>query len=235
MKLLRYDAGYSRRKFLADASRGVLSTGVLMPLAEAIAATGEISKAYPDELLSIEGYTKGKIKTGDYIDLGQRRAGQGPAGAGALRADPQAGPAAEDRQDHHRRHEAVALGLHRGDAQAQPAAAAFDAKGNVVDKATGGPWIGGNPFPDPKNGIELFAAQTLSWGRHDASFYAIKLTTIEADGRRTLPLLRRLVRDVADRPGEHGPDAVLERSTRTSCASRACSSSNRRPIAAPAS
>jgi hypothetical protein len=60
MKLLRYDAGYSRRKFLADASKGVLSTGVLMPLHEAIAKTGEVSKAYPDELLSIEGYTKGK-------------------------------------------------------------------------------------------------------------------------------------------------------------------------------
>ena len=38
---------------MADAAKGVLSTGVLMPLAQAIAATGDITKAYPDELLSI--------------------------------------------------------------------------------------------------------------------------------------------------------------------------------------
>ena len=50
MKRLRYDRGYSRRKFLADASKGVLSTGVLMPLADAIAATGEINKAFISSL-----------------------------------------------------------------------------------------------------------------------------------------------------------------------------------------
>ena len=67
MIITRFGRDYTRRKFLADASRGVLATGVLAPLAKTIAATGEVSKAYPDELLSIEGYTKGKIKTGDYI------------------------------------------------------------------------------------------------------------------------------------------------------------------------
>src|ERR1700757_1009897 len=68
MKLRRFDQGYSRRKFLGDAARGVLSCGVLMPLAKAVAATGDIAKAYPEELLSIESYTKGRIKTGDFID-----------------------------------------------------------------------------------------------------------------------------------------------------------------------
>ena len=57
MKVARFDRGYSRRKFLADASKGVLSTGVLMPLWQAIASEGDITKAYPDELLSIEAYT----------------------------------------------------------------------------------------------------------------------------------------------------------------------------------
>lgn len=60
--------------------------------------------------------------------------------------------------------------------------ASFDPQGNVV--APGGrPWIGGNPFPDPKSGVELFAAQTLSWGRHDASFYALTMKEIESDGK----------------------------------------------------
>jgi len=47
------------------------------------------------------------------------------------------------------------------------------AKSNIVT-ANGRPWIDGNPFPDPNSAIELFAALTLSWGRHDASFSAIK-------------------------------------------------------------
>ena len=68
MKVLQYGRGFSRRKFLADAAAGVLSTGVLMPLSKAIAQTGDIGNAYPDELLSIEGYTKGRISTGDTID-----------------------------------------------------------------------------------------------------------------------------------------------------------------------
>ena len=67
MRITRYDRGYTRRKFLNDAARGTLATGVLAPLWDSIAATGDISKAYPDELKSIEGYTKGKIKTGDML------------------------------------------------------------------------------------------------------------------------------------------------------------------------
>ena len=59
MHLTRFDRGYSRRKFLRDAGIGVLSTGVLAPLWDVIAATGDIAKAYPEELLSIEAYTKG--------------------------------------------------------------------------------------------------------------------------------------------------------------------------------
>ena len=67
MRVLRYDRQFTRRKFLADASRGFLATGVLMPLAKALANAGDIGGVYPDELMSIEEYTKGRIKTGDEI------------------------------------------------------------------------------------------------------------------------------------------------------------------------
>src|SRR5882757_900900 len=67
MRVKRYDPGYSRRHFLQQVAKGVASAGVLMPLWQALAQNGEISKAYPDELLSIEGYTKGRIKAGDEI------------------------------------------------------------------------------------------------------------------------------------------------------------------------
>jgi len=182
MKLLRYDAGYSRRKFLADASKGVLSTGVLMPLHEAIAKTGEINKAYPDELLSIEGYTKGRIKTGDIIDASNVELVKDliePVRYEQILKQGRKLKIVKTTTDIMRLSpweyiEATLKNSGMG---------AFDAKGNVVNKADGQPWIGGHPFPNPTNGIELFAGQTLSWGRHDASFYALKLTTIEQNGQ----------------------------------------------------
>lgn len=180
MHLIKFDCDYSRRKFLTDAGRGILATGVLMPLWSAIAASGDISKAYPDELLSIEAYTKGKIKTGDTItdqnvehvkDLLEpiryeqilkhgRRLKIAKTTTDVMRTSPW---------------EYIEATLrHAGQAR-------FDEHGNVV-APDGRPWIGGNPFPDPKSGVELFAAQTLSWGRHDASFYALNVSEVEKDG-----------------------------------------------------
>ena len=60
--------------------------------------------------------------------------------------------------------------------------AKFDDKGNVVT-LDGKPWIGGMPFPDAKNGLELFAGLTMSWGRHDASFYAIREYDLSREGK----------------------------------------------------
>ena len=50
--------------------------------------------------------------------------------------------------------------------------ARFIDRGNVVT-ADGEPWIGGNPFPNATTALQLFAGLTLSWGRHDASVYAV--------------------------------------------------------------
>ncbi|WP_411888111.1 DUF1329 domain-containing protein [Hydrocarboniphaga effusa] len=180
MRIIQYDRHFSRRKFLADAAKGLLSTGVLMPLHEAIAQKGDVTAAYPDELLSIETYTKGKIRTGDYITdknvewvkdllepirysqiLNQgRKLKLAPTTTDVMKTSPW---------------EYVQATI------SNAGKARFDAKGNVV-APDGRPWIGGNPFPDPKSGIELFAAQTLSWGRHDASFYAINVNEIDPDG-----------------------------------------------------
>ena len=61
--------------------------------------------------------------------------------------------------------------------------ARFDETGNVVTQE-GKPWIGGNPFPDPKSALEVFAAATLSWGRHDVSMYAVQETDLDPRGRK---------------------------------------------------
>ncbi len=180
MHIRQYDSNYSRRKFLRDASLGVLATGVISPLWAAIRDTGDIRSAYPDELLSIEGYTRGRISTGDEISADNvehvkdllepiryeqilkqgRKLRMVPTTTDPYRLSPW---------------EYVEATLRNA------GKARFDDKGNVVT-LDGQPWIGGNPFPDPQKAIELYAAQVLSWGRHDASFYAIKISNVEADG-----------------------------------------------------
>ena len=74
MWIRKYDFNYGRRKMMESVAYG-LGAGVLMPLDKLIAAEQDISKAYPDELMSIEMYTKGRIKPGDVVttDMWQDR------------------------------------------------------------------------------------------------------------------------------------------------------------------
>jgi hypothetical protein len=180
MHLRRYDPDYSRRHFLKQLALGAGGAGVLMPLHRAIAATGDIGKAYPDELLSIEGYTRGRIQTGEEISAANvelvkellepiryqqilkqgRRLKVAKTTTEVMRLSPW---------------DYIEATLRNA------GKARFNERGDVVN-ADGKPWIGGNPFPEPKDGLELFAAQTLSWGRHDASFYAFKEYDLDAAG-----------------------------------------------------
>ncbi len=66
MRIRKYDFDFSRRKMMANVAAGV-GGGVLAPVWPTIAATGEVTKAYPDEVTSIEVNTKGKVKVGDTI------------------------------------------------------------------------------------------------------------------------------------------------------------------------
>ncbi|MGQ0529972.1 MAG: DUF1329 domain-containing protein [Panacagrimonas sp.] len=181
MRPIKYDRGYSRRHFLSQVARGVFSAGVLTPTWEAIAATGEVNKAYPDELLSIEGYTKGRIKTGDEITAANVELVKDllePIRYEQILKHGRKLKIAKTTTDVMRLSpweyiEATLSNAGKG---------AFDKNGNIINKDDGQPWIGGNPFPNPQSGVELFAAQTLSWGRHDASFYAIKIKDVAVDG-----------------------------------------------------
>ena len=161
-------------------SQSVFSPGLLMPLWDAVDDTGEITRAYPDELLSIEAYTKGKVRIGDEITAANveyvkdllepikyaqiarlgRRLKVAATTTDLRRLSPWEYNEATLRN----------RGLAR-----------FDSKGNVVTVA-GRPWIGGNPFPQPTSAIELFAGLTLSWGRHDASLYCIKEYDLSSSG-----------------------------------------------------
>ena len=65
MRVMKYSDGWTRRHFIEQAARGVLAAGVIAPLWELIGRNGSLEAAYPPELLSIEAYTKGKLKPGD--------------------------------------------------------------------------------------------------------------------------------------------------------------------------
>ena len=65
MHIRKYDFDYSRRFFMEKVARGIGGAGVLTSLWPLISNGEDISKAYPDELLDISLFTKGKIKVGD--------------------------------------------------------------------------------------------------------------------------------------------------------------------------
>lgn len=180
MRSIRSGRHYDRRRFLRQVGQCAVAAGVLAPLWDVAAENGDIARAYPDELLSIETYTRGRIRSGEeitaanvewvkdllepirYVQVAKlgRRMRVVPTTTDIMRLGPWEYMQATVRN----------RGLAR-----------FDTQGNVVT-ADGKPWIGGHPFPDARTALELFAGLTLSWGRHDASFYAMKEYDLSADG-----------------------------------------------------
>ncbi len=179
MHIRRFDFNYGRRELMAKGGAAV-AAGVLSPLWPLIAKGGDISKAYPEELLSVDAYTKGAIKTGDIVDASNvdhvkdlvapilymqiktmgRRIKIVPTVTDVSKMFPNAFLQATLKNN----------GLGK-----------LDADGNVTT-VNGGKWIGGLPFPEAKTALETFANLTLSWGRHDNAIYAIKDQEIGPDG-----------------------------------------------------
>ncbi len=178
--LRRFDRDYSRRTFLANTAKGVLGAGVFGSAWSAFARTGSTDKAYPDELNSIEEYSRGKLKAGDVISKENVEQVKDLLDPVRYRQISEMG-----------RRLTLAATTHDMTRLAPPeyveatlrnrGQGMFDATGNVVTK-DGKPWIGGNPFPDPKSAIEVFAAHTLSWGRHDSSFYPVREYDVDDAG-----------------------------------------------------
>ena len=180
MHIRKYDRAYSRRRFLELSSQGIFGAGLLCPVWDAVAENGGFEASYPDELLSIEEYTKGAMKPGDIIDENNvdlvldlldpirvtqiKQMGRKLELVSSVTEMTRLSPSAY-----------VEASLRN------KGLATFDQKGNVVT-SDGKPWIGGLPFTSPKNGLEVFVAITLSWGRHDVSFYPVKDFEINPDG-----------------------------------------------------
>ncbi|MFT7014290.1 MAG: hypothetical protein ACJAY7_000223 [Pseudohongiellaceae bacterium] len=180
MHIKKYDHNFSRRKFLENTAKGVAAGGVLSSLWPLIANAGDTSKAYPDELVSIEMQTKGKIKPGDVITADNVE-------HVAHLLDPIAVMQVKEMGRRIHIVEPVKDVSYLFPAEYLEATlqnsgkAVIGSDGNVYTK-DGKPWIGGMPFPTPKNGIEAAYNLTLSWGRHDYSQYAMKDWDIDPNG-----------------------------------------------------
>lgn len=182
MRIMKYDFNYGRRTLLEKTVKGVAAAGVLAPLWPLIARSADdISKAYPDELLSIEAYTKGKIKPGDVVDANNVDIVKDlldPIAYQQIKSMGRKINIVESTKDVTKMFPYQYLEAtlkHKGNAIIGP-------DGNVWDKKAGTPWIGGNPFPDPKTGIEAIANLTLSWGRHNYYQSALPSWNLGPDG-----------------------------------------------------
>jgi len=182
MHIRKFDYGFSRRVFMQKVLGGaVMTAGVLSPLWPLIAKAGDISKAYPDELLSIDVYTKGKISTGDIITADNVEHVKELLTDIAYKQVKEMGrrikivPTTTDVTKLYPHEYLEATLRNQGKAR-------MDENNNVVN-SDGRPWIGGNPFPDAKTPLEAFSNLTLSWGRHNNAIYPMRDWDIGPDGK----------------------------------------------------
>lgn len=180
MYIKRFDADFSRRSFMARTAGSVGGAGLLGSLWSSICAAGDAAAPYPEELLDIEAFTKGRVKVGDVID-------QDSVDLIQDLVDPIVYQ--EVKQDG--RKFFIQASEHDAETMYPPyfldatiknqGMATFDEIGNIYT-TDGKPWIGGLPFPEVSNGTEAIANITLSWGRHDKAMYAIPAVTINPEG-----------------------------------------------------
>lgn len=182
MRIRKYDFNYGRRKLIQNAMLGV-GAGVLMPLEKVFAAEMSLEKAYPDELLSIEMYTKGKISPGDIIDAGNVDIVKELLDEVIYEQIKNLGRKIKIKKTETDLSKFFPAEYYERTLRNQRdgVIAQFDGKGNVIDNK-GNRWPGGLPFPDAKTGAEVQANLAMAWGRNDYSQYAVNDTVFNPDG-----------------------------------------------------
>lgn len=179
MHILKYGKGFTRRHFLETMGAGY-AAGVLAPLGKVIAAEGDIRKAYPDELLTIEGLTNGKVKAGDILDANNADHFidyLDPIAYIQIKQQGRVCDLLDATTDIYKLNPAAYINA----TLSNDGKARFDTKGNVVTP-DGKPWIGGNPFPHAKTAQEVLVSQALSWGRYDSVHQCIWEYDLDGDG-----------------------------------------------------
>ena len=170
---------WTRRNFLKAAGTWA-GAGLLQPVLPLIGAGKSIAAAYPEEVLSIEKYTKGRVKPGMIISKDNaewvkdiapeglfvelQRGRQIKIGETALRAD------------------AVEPGFWVQATLRNKGQAVLDKQGQLWTK-DGKPWIGGAPFPEPKNGLEAIWNYKFNPRRYDDVIGISKVASVDTHGK----------------------------------------------------
>ena len=179
MLIRKYDFNYGRRELMAKGA-AMAGGGLLSSLWPLIANGADITKAYPEELLSVDAYTKGAIKTGDIVDANNVDHVKALIAPIMYHQIKEMGrririvPTVTDVSKMFPMPFLQATLSNQGKGL-------LDADGNVTT-TSGGQWIGGLPFTQPKSALEVFSNLTLSWGRHDNDIFAITDQDIGPDG-----------------------------------------------------
>ena len=155
MHIRKYDFDYARRSFLERTARGLGGAGVLAPLWPTLCQAGDAAPAYPEELLSIEAFTGGRVKVGDTIDKDNVELVQDlldPIVYQEVIQDGRTFEIVAEEQAIETMYPPYFLDATlRNQGQA-----VFDDVGNVRTQ-DGQPWIGGLPFPAIENGNQAIA------------------------------------------------------------------------------
>ncbi len=180
MHVTSYPEGWTRRHFIEHLARGVVAAGVLAPLFDTISRHGDCAAAYPPELLSIEAYTKGKLKAGDVlnadnVDLVKELLD--PVGYWQIKYDRRTVDLIETETDVTK----LLPGPYLEATLRNKGVHHIGPDGNVWTK-DGKPWIGGNPFPEAKTAEELLLACSVNPLYYDAGALATREWDTTAEG-----------------------------------------------------
>jgi len=183
-KELNYFEYWTRRNFLKAA--GVWAgAGILQPLFPLIGAGKSIAAAYPDEVLSIEKYTKGRVKPGMVISK---------SNAELVKDICTEGLYTELTRGREIKIDTTTLRVEAFTPQPWIEAtlrnkgqAVLDNKGQLRSK-DGRPWIGGTPFPEAKSALEIMWNQLINFRRYDDEVEPFREVVIDGSGT----ILRRV-------------------------------------------
>ena len=158
-----YFDNWTRRGFLKKTG-AFIGAGMLQPVLSLIGEGKSIAAAYPDEVLSIEKYTKGRIKPGMIISKENAELIKDIAPEGLI-VELQRGAQIKIAETT-TRPEAKVPRFWLEATLRNKGQAVLDQKGQLWHKS-GGPWIGGFPFPEPKTALEAIWSYSFSPRRYD--------------------------------------------------------------------
>src|SRR5713226_1712388 len=177
-KELNYFEYWTRRDFLKKVGAWT-GAGLLQPVLSVIGEGKSIGAAYAEEVLSIEKYTKGRVKPGMVISKDNAQLIKDIAPEGLI-VELQRGAQIKIGEST-TRPEAKQPKFWLAATLRNKDQAVLDKNGQLWHKS-GGPWIGGAPFPEPRTALEAMWNYKFSPRRYDNLIVVSTVTHIDTSG-----------------------------------------------------